>query len=122
MGRADQLFRVSGRLAFFKSGLARWDKGGKLYVTSYRVTSRQQMGLAARQEIKQPEDLLGKTVGFLRASGGHHYFGRYVKKYNLTRSSVFTTPPSAPGPSAGSSAPFKEPTRVLHRELVDVVV
>jgi hypothetical protein len=22
-------------------GLARWDKGGKLYVTSYRVTSRQ---------------------------------------------------------------------------------
>jgi ABC-type nitrate/sulfonate/bicarbonate transport system substrate-binding protein len=28
-------------------GLARWDKGGKLYVTSYRVTSRQQMGLVA---------------------------------------------------------------------------
>jgi hypothetical protein len=26
------------------------------------------------------------------------------------------------GPPAGSSAPFKEPTRVLHRELVDVVV
>jgi ABC-type taurine transport system substrate-binding protein len=57
-------------------GLARWDKGGKLYVTLYRVTSRQQMGLVARQEIKQPEDLLGKTVGFLRALGGHYYFGR----------------------------------------------
>src|SRR6516225_5904606 len=29
-------------------GLSRWDKGGKLYVTSYSSTSRQQMGTAAR--------------------------------------------------------------------------
>jgi ABC-type nitrate/sulfonate/bicarbonate transport system substrate-binding protein len=88
-------------------GLARWDKGGKLYVTSYRVTSRQQMGLAARQEIKQPEDLLGKIVGFLRASGGHYYFGRYVKKSNLTCSSVL---PHNPPPSVhlrGAQLPSK---------------
>jgi ABC-type nitrate/sulfonate/bicarbonate transport system substrate-binding protein len=64
-------------------GLARWDKGGKLYVTSYGVTSRQQIGITAREEIKKPEDLLGKTVGFPRASGGHYYFGRYVKQYKL---------------------------------------
>src|SRR5262244_3489529 len=45
-------------------GLARWDKGAKLYVTSYGVTSRQQIGITAREEIKKPEDLVGKTVGF----------------------------------------------------------
>jgi len=45
-------------------GLARWDKGAKLYVTSYGVTSRQQIGITAREEIKKPEDLVGKTVAF----------------------------------------------------------
>lgn len=64
-------------------GLARWDKGGKLYVTSVLDTSRKQVGVTAREEIKKPEDLIGKTVGFPRASGGHYYFGRYVKKYKL---------------------------------------
>jgi ABC-type nitrate/sulfonate/bicarbonate transport system substrate-binding protein len=38
-------------------GLARWDRGGKLYVTSYSSTSREQMGIAAREDIKKPEDL-----------------------------------------------------------------
>ncbi|HSX82403.1 MAG TPA: ABC transporter substrate-binding protein, partial [Candidatus Saccharimonadia bacterium] len=47
------------------------------------VTSRQQIGITAREEIKKPEDLVGKTVGFPRASGGHYYFGRYVKHYKL---------------------------------------
>lgn len=88
-------------------GLARWDKGGKLYVTSYGVTSRQQMGLVARQEIKQPEDLLGKTVGFLRPSGGHYYFGRYVKKSNLTCSSVLPHNPPSPGHLRGAQLPSK---------------
>ena len=64
-------------------GLARWDKGGKLYVSSSLDTSRKQVGITAREEIKKPEDLIGKTVGFPRASGGHYYFGRYVKKYKL---------------------------------------
>lgn len=64
-------------------GLARWDKGGKLYVTSIVITSKQQIGITAREEIKKPEDLIGKTVGYPRASAGHYYFGRYVKKYNL---------------------------------------
>src|ERR1700681_3338869 len=36
-------------------GLARWDKGGKLYVTSYASTSRKQIGVAAREDIKKPE-------------------------------------------------------------------
>jgi ABC-type nitrate/sulfonate/bicarbonate transport system substrate-binding protein len=45
-------------------GLARWDKGGKLYVTLYRVISRQQIGPVVQPEIKQLEDLLGKSVGF----------------------------------------------------------
>ena len=64
-------------------GLARWDKGGKLYVTSYSSTSREQIGLAARGELKKPEDLIGRTVGYPRASGGHLYFINYVKKYKL---------------------------------------
>src|SRR5262249_36429781 len=64
-------------------GLARWDKGGKLYVTSCVITSKEQIGVTAREEIKKPEDLIGKTVGYPRASAGHLYFGRYTKKYNL---------------------------------------
>jgi taurine transport system substrate-binding protein len=64
-------------------GLARWDKGGKLYVTSRVITSKEQLGVTARAEIKKPEDLIGKTVGYPRASAGHYYFGRYAKKYNL---------------------------------------
>jgi ABC-type nitrate/sulfonate/bicarbonate transport system substrate-binding protein len=64
-------------------GLSRWDKGGKLYVTSYSSTSGQQIGLAGRDDIKRPEDLIGRTVAYPRASGGHLYFMRYVKKYNL---------------------------------------
>jgi taurine transport system substrate-binding protein len=64
-------------------GLSRWDKGGKLYVTSYSSTSGQQIGLAGRDDIKRPEDLIGRTVAYPRATGGHLYFIRYVKKYNL---------------------------------------
>src|SRR6185369_11822716 len=64
-------------------GLSRWDKGGKLYVTSYSSTSGQQIGLAGRDDIKKPEDLIGRTVAYPRATGGHLYFMRYVKKYNL---------------------------------------
>jgi len=64
-------------------GLARWDKGGKLYVTSMLITSKEQIGVTAREEIKKPQDLVGKTVGYPRASAGHYYFGRYVKKYGL---------------------------------------
>jgi len=64
-------------------GLARWDKGGKLYVTSYSSTSREQIGLAAREDVKKPEDLIGRTIGYPRASGGHLYFINYVRKYKL---------------------------------------
>ena len=64
-------------------GLSRWDKGGKLYVTSYSSTSGKQIGLAGRDDIRKPEDLIGRTVAYPRATGGHLYFMRYVKKYNL---------------------------------------
>jgi taurine transport system substrate-binding protein len=64
-------------------GIARWDKGGKLYVASYSSTSRKQIGVASRDNIKKPEDLIGRTVGYPRATGGHLYFVKYVKKYNL---------------------------------------
>jgi taurine transport system substrate-binding protein len=59
------------------------DKGGKLYVTSYSSTSGKQIGLAGRDDIKKPEDLIGRTVAYPRATGGHLYFMRYMKKYNL---------------------------------------
>jgi len=64
-------------------GLARWDKGGKLYVTSILDTSKEQVGVTAREEIKKPQDLVGRTVGYPRASAGHYFFGRYCKKYGL---------------------------------------
>jgi taurine transport system substrate-binding protein len=64
-------------------GLARWDKGGKLYVTSYSSTSREQIGAASRADIKKPQDLIGRTVGYPRATGGHLYFMNYIRKYNL---------------------------------------
>jgi taurine transport system substrate-binding protein len=64
-------------------GLSRWDKGGRLYVTSYSSTSRQQIGVAARGDIKKPQDLIGRTVGYPRATGGHLYFINYVRKYQL---------------------------------------
>jgi taurine transport system substrate-binding protein len=69
-------------------GLARWDKGGKLYVTSYSSTSRKQIGIAAREDIRKPEDLIGRTVGYPRASGGHLYFVKYVKKYGLPEDKI----------------------------------
>src|SRR6266536_4742349 len=64
-------------------GLSRWDKGGKVYVTSYSSTRGQQIGLAGRDDIRKPEDLIGRTVAYPRASGGHLYLIRYMKKYNL---------------------------------------
>jgi len=64
-------------------GLSRWDKGGKLYVSSYSSISGQQIGLAGRDDIKKPEDLIGRTVAYPRATGGHLYFVRYLKKYKL---------------------------------------
>src|SRR5262245_61212234 len=33
-------------------GLTRWDKGGRLFVTSILDTSRKQLGITAREEIK----------------------------------------------------------------------
>ncbi|PYM12319.1 MAG: hypothetical protein DMD81_24315 [Candidatus Rokuibacteriota bacterium] len=69
-------------------GLTRWDKGGRLFVTSILDTSRKQLGITAREEIKKPDDLIGKTVGFPRASGGHYYFGRYTKKYKLAADKI----------------------------------
>ena len=64
-------------------GIARWEKGGRLYVTAYSSTSKQQMGIVSRDDIKKPEDMIGRTVGYPRASGGHLYFINYLKKYNL---------------------------------------
>ena len=77
-------------------GLSRWDKGGKLYVTSYSSTSRQQMGTAAREEIKKPQDLIGRTVGYPRASGGHLYFINYIKKYKLPADQIKVKTMQAP--------------------------
>jgi len=77
-------------------GLSRWDKGGKLYVTSYSSTSRQQIGAAARDEIRKPEDLIGRTVGYPRASGGHLYFINYIKKYKLPQDQIKVKTMQAP--------------------------
>jgi len=60
-------------------------KGGKLYVSSYSSISGKQIGLAARDDIKKPEDLIGRTVAYPRATGGHLYFVRYLKKYKCRR-------------------------------------
>ena len=62
-------------------GLSRWDKGGKLYVTSYSSTSGKQIGLAGRDDIKKPEDLIGRTV--VRARPAGTCISCATKKYNL---------------------------------------
>src|SRR5258708_15328327 len=66
-------------------GLSRWDKGGKLYVTSYSSNSRQQIGLAGRDDIKKPEDLIGRTVAYPHATGGDLLFLPLPKQYNPAR-------------------------------------
>src|SRR5262249_33229949 len=82
-------------------GLARWDKGGKLYVTSYSVTSRKQIGIASRGEIGKPADLIGRTVGYPRASGGHLYFLNYVEKNKLPVDKINVKKKQAPQMGAG---------------------
>ncbi len=79
-------------------GLARWDRGGRLYVTSILDKSKEQVGVTAREEVRKPEDLVGKTVGYPRASAGHYFFGRYVKKYKLPMDKIKS--------SGGTSTPF----------------
>jgi ABC-type nitrate/sulfonate/bicarbonate transport system substrate-binding protein len=86
-------------------GLSRWDKGGKLYVTSYSSTSGQQIGLAGRDDIKRPEDLIGRTVAYPRATGGHLYFLRYVKKYNLPVDKIKVKFLQAPGDGGRAGTP-----------------
>jgi len=49
-------------------GLARWDKGGKLYVTSVLDTSAKQIGITAREEIRKPTVLPIRSSGFLISS------------------------------------------------------
>jgi taurine transport system substrate-binding protein len=77
-------------------GLSRWDKGGKLYVTSYSSTSRQQIGAVSREDIKKPEDLIGRTVGYPRATGGHLYFINYMRKYKLPADKIKVKTMQAP--------------------------
>src|SRR5262249_43311396 len=51
---------------------------------------------AARDEIKKPEDLIGLTVGYPRASGGHLYFINYIKKYKLPADQIKVKTMQAP--------------------------
>src|SRR5258708_20701572 len=69
-------------------GLSRWDKGGKLYVTSYSSTSGQQIGLAGLDDIKKPEDLIGRTVAYPRATGGPLFFLPSLKKNKHPRGHI----------------------------------
>jgi ABC-type nitrate/sulfonate/bicarbonate transport system substrate-binding protein len=95
------------------AGLARWDKGGKLYVTAVMGTSREQIGIAASEEIRKPEDLIGKTVGYPRASGAHYSFGRYVKRYRLQVDQIKGQDPTGAGDGRRPRAP-------RHRRLFSV--
>lgn len=64
-------------------GLARRARGGKLYVVASGAQSGKIIGLAAKTSIAGPADLVGKTIGFPKATGGHYFFARYAEKYGI---------------------------------------
>lgn len=78
------------------SGIARWDRGGKLYVVGRMNSSGTLYAVATRKGIDKPEDLYGKTVAFPRLSSGEYFFNKYVAYHNLDRSQIQTKSVSPP--------------------------
>src|SRR5262249_40290663 len=88
--------------------------------------------LAGRDDIKKPEDLIGRTVAYPRASGGHLYFIPHLKKNKLPGHKIKEKVMQAPevvaalehrdldafflgGPCAPQSAPLVPRAGVLAR-------
>lgn len=72
------------------SGIARWDRGGKLYAVGRMNSSGTLYAVAGSKDVRQPEDLYGKTVAFPRLSSGEYFFGKYVDFHKLDRSKIKT--------------------------------
>lgn len=78
------------------SGIARWDRGGKLYVTGKMNSSGTLYAVAVNDTINEPEDLYGKTVAFPRLSSGEYFFNKYVVYHKLDREKINTRSVSGP--------------------------
>jgi len=78
------------------SGIARWDRGGKLYVTGKMNSSGTLYAVAVNDKINEPEDLYGKTVAFPRLSSGEYFFNKYVAYHKLDRDKINTRSVSGP--------------------------
>ena len=69
-------------------GIARRARGGNLFVTSQICTSGVNVGLVAREAIKEPGDLEGQKVAYPVGTGGQEFFLKYTDYYKLDRSKV----------------------------------
>jgi NitT/TauT family transport system substrate-binding protein len=78
------------------SGIARWDRGGKLYVAGRMNSSGTLYAVAVNDKINEPEDLHGKTVAFPRLSSGEYFFNKYVAYHELDRSKISSKSISGP--------------------------
>jgi NitT/TauT family transport system substrate-binding protein len=68
--------------------LVRRTKGGRICVVASGAQSADLYGVVGSDKIKGPMDLVGRTVGMPKGSGGHLYFGYLAKKIGLDLSKV----------------------------------
>jgi len=64
-------------------GLARWARGGQLFVVASGAQSEKFFLLAGKNTIQNPKDLESKTIGVPRGSGAHLFMGKYLKHYSV---------------------------------------
>ncbi|CAN5543389.1 hypothetical protein BH09PSE5_BH09PSE5_25860 [soil metagenome] len=68
--------------------LTRRAKGGPISVVASGAQSPDFYGIVGSDKIKEPKDLIGKTVGMPKGSGGHLYFGYLFSKLGLDISKI----------------------------------
>jgi ABC-type nitrate/sulfonate/bicarbonate transport system substrate-binding protein len=77
-------------------GIVRRGAGGDIYVVGAGATSGRSLGILVRGDISQPEDLLGKKIGYTPASGGHYFLERYFRFHGLDLDEVQHVQAAAP--------------------------
>jgi ABC-type nitrate/sulfonate/bicarbonate transport system substrate-binding protein len=76
--------------------VSRLAAGGKLYVAGFGNEYGKLIGLAGKESIQRPEDLVGKKVGYVPASGGAYFFARYLAYHHISADDVKAVPIQAP--------------------------
>lgn len=68
--------------------LVRIARGAKISVVGTGGQAADLYGLVGRDSIKSPADLVGKTVGMPKGSGGHLYFGNLIARSGVDPSKI----------------------------------